>query len=64
VVSQDLDELMALTDRMAVLNGGRLSRPLVTAEATVEQIGLLMGGLHDLPDEVPQGDGQPETTHG
>ncbi|MEZ5860324.1 MAG: ABC transporter ATP-binding protein [Geminicoccaceae bacterium] len=63
VVSQDLDELMALTDRMAVLNGGRLSRPLVTADATVEQIGLLMGGLHDLPDEVPHGDGQPEATH-
>jgi general nucleoside transport system ATP-binding protein len=53
VVSQDLDELLALTDRMAVINGGRLSRPLVTGEATLEEIGLLMGGLHDLPDEVP-----------
>jgi ABC-type uncharacterized transport system ATPase subunit len=53
VVSQDLDELLALTDRLAVINGGRLSRPLVTAEARIEEIGLLMGGLHDLPDEVP-----------
>ncbi len=53
VVSQDLDELLALTDRLAVINGGRLSRALVTAEATLEEIGLLMGGLHDLPDEVP-----------
>ena len=53
VVSQDLDELLALTDRMAVINGGRLSRPLVTADASIEEIGLLMGGLHDLPDETP-----------
>ncbi len=60
VVSQDLDELMALSDRMAVLNGGRLSRPLVTAEATVEQIGLLMGGLHDLPEVVAATDGEAE----
>ena len=47
VLSQDLDELLALTDRLVVINGGRLSRPLVTAEATTEEIGLLMGGLHD-----------------
>jgi general nucleoside transport system ATP-binding protein len=53
VVSQDLDELLVLTDRMAVINGGRLSRPLVTGEATLEEIGLLMGGLHDLPEDVP-----------
>jgi simple sugar transport system ATP-binding protein len=53
VVSQDLDELLALTDRLAVINGGRLSRPLVTADASIEEIGLLMGGLHDLPDEAP-----------
>jgi general nucleoside transport system ATP-binding protein len=53
VVSQDLDELLALTDRMAVINGGRLSRPLVTGEASIAEIGLLMGGLHDLPPTVP-----------
>ena len=47
VLSQDLDELLALTDRLVVINGGRLSRPLVTAEATTEAIGPLMGGLHD-----------------
>jgi simple sugar transport system ATP-binding protein len=53
IVSQDLDELLALTDRLAVVNGGRLSRPMPTAEATAEQIGLLMGGLHDLADLPP-----------
>ncbi|MEM1343804.1 MAG: ABC transporter ATP-binding protein [Pseudomonadota bacterium] len=46
VISQDLDELFALTDRLAVLNGGRLSAPEDTASVSVERIGLLMGGLH------------------
>jgi simple sugar transport system ATP-binding protein len=55
IVSQDLDELLALSDRLAVINAGRLSRTLVTAEATIEQIGLLMGGAHDLPpDPAPE----------
>jgi ABC-type uncharacterized transport system ATPase subunit len=50
VVSQDLDELLMLTDRLAVINVGVLSEPLVTAEASVEEIGLLMGGLHGMSD--------------
>jgi len=50
VVSQDLDELLSLCDRLAVINEGRLSRPLTAAEATIEELGLLMGGLHDLPE--------------
>jgi simple sugar transport system ATP-binding protein len=48
IVSQDLDELLAITDRLAVINAGRLSRTLVTKDATIAEIGLLMGGLHDL----------------
>jgi simple sugar transport system ATP-binding protein len=48
MISQDLDELLALTDRIALLNAGRLSQPLVTREADIEHVGLLMGGLHDL----------------
>jgi simple sugar transport system ATP-binding protein len=47
IVSQDLDELFAISDRLAVLNLGRLSESYPTAEVTTEQIGLLMGGLHD-----------------
>jgi ABC-type uncharacterized transport system ATPase subunit len=54
VLSQDLDEILTLTDRMAVINGGRLSAPLVTGEAGVEEIGLLMGGLHGATPE-PRG---------
>ncbi|HET6469860.1 MAG TPA: ABC transporter ATP-binding protein [Geminicoccaceae bacterium] len=47
IVSQDLDELLVLSDRLAVMNAGRLSRTLLTADATIEQIGLLMGGAHE-----------------
>jgi general nucleoside transport system ATP-binding protein len=44
VISQDLDELAEIADRIAVMFHGRLSAPLSAAEATREQLGLLMGG--------------------
>ena len=44
VISQDIDEIFALADRVAVLAGGRLSVPVPAREATVEQVGRLMGG--------------------
>jgi simple sugar transport system ATP-binding protein len=44
VTSQDLDELTEITDRIAVMFHGRLSAPLLTAEASREKLGLLMGG--------------------
>jgi simple sugar transport system ATP-binding protein len=46
VISQDLDELLAITDRLAVINVGVLSPPLTTRDASIEEIGLLMGGVH------------------
>ena len=48
VVSQDLDELMEISDRFCALNAGRLSAPRPTAGLTVEEIGLMLGGAHDL----------------
>jgi len=44
VISQDLDELLAITDRLAVLHLGKLSLSYPTPDVTAEQIGLLMGG--------------------
>ena len=44
VISQDLDELFEISDAIAVMHNGELSRPLPRAEATFEKIGLLMGG--------------------
>jgi general nucleoside transport system ATP-binding protein len=46
VVSQDLDELAEIADRIAVMFHGKLSEPLNAAEATREKLGLLMGGAH------------------
>jgi simple sugar transport system ATP-binding protein len=47
VVSEDLDELFELSDRLHVIAGGRLSPSVPIAQATVEQIGLWMSGLWD-----------------
>ncbi|WP_407154392.1 ABC transporter ATP-binding protein [Bradyrhizobium sp. STM 3557] len=44
VTSQDLDELIEIADRIAVMFHGRLSASLSRAEATREKLGLLMGG--------------------
>ena len=44
IISQDLDEIFLICDRIAVIAGGRLSPPDAGAsDATVEQIGLLDG---------------------
>ena len=48
VISQDLDELLEISDQFAALNGGALSRIEKTAELSMEQIGLMMGGAKDL----------------
>jgi simple sugar transport system ATP-binding protein len=49
VISQDLDELLTLCDSMAVINLGRLSKTLKVGEVSIEEIGLLMGGVHGDP---------------
>ncbi|MFA8441196.1 ABC transporter ATP-binding protein [Yoonia sp.] len=48
VISQDLDELMEISDRFAALNEGRLSAPRPAKGLTVEEIGLMLGGAHDM----------------
>lgn len=45
VISQDLDELMEISDTIGAICGGRLSRFYPTAEMTVEKVGLLMAGV-------------------
>jgi len=48
VISQDLDELLEIADSFAALNEGRLSAPRPAKGLTVDEIGLMMGGAHDL----------------
>ncbi|MES0824390.1 ABC transporter ATP-binding protein [Ruegeria sp. SCP11] len=47
-ISQDLDELMEISDSFAALNEGRLSAPRPTIGLTVDEIGLMMGGAHGM----------------
>ncbi|KRT76124.1 MAG: ABC transporter-like protein, simple sugar transport system ATP-binding protein [Armatimonadetes bacterium CSP1-3] len=44
LISADLDEIMALADRIGVLFAGRIVGELSAAAATREQLGLLMAG--------------------
>jgi general nucleoside transport system ATP-binding protein len=45
VISQDLDEIFEIADRIAVISRGHLSPAEPAATATRESIGLLMGGI-------------------
>ena len=49
VVSEELDELFEITDRLHVISKGRLSPSLDTASASVEQVGQWMSGLWPAP---------------
>ena len=49
LISEDLDELMSLSDRIAVFSHGRLSEALATKERTIAEIGLMMAG-HESPN--------------
>jgi simple sugar transport system ATP-binding protein len=44
IVSVELDEVMALADRIAVMYRGRIVAVVSSAEATREGLGLLMAG--------------------
>ncbi|MDQ3542553.1 MAG: ABC transporter ATP-binding protein [Actinomycetota bacterium] len=48
LVSEDLDELIALADRFVVLYSGRVIGELAAADATPETLGLLMTGHRSL----------------
>jgi simple sugar transport system ATP-binding protein len=47
LISEDLDEILALSDRIAVIYEGEILDVLPAAEADVEQLGLLMSGVRD-----------------
>jgi simple sugar transport system ATP-binding protein len=47
VISYDLDEIRALSDRIIVFAGGRISGEADPNTATDAELGRLMGGLHD-----------------
>ena len=52
LVSEDLDELMALSDRLMVMYRGRVVGEFSPAEASLQEIGLLMTGHAAAPSAV------------
>jgi ABC-type uncharacterized transport system ATPase subunit len=51
VISQDLDEIFEIADRIAVISRGQLSEAYPASELTREKIGLLMAGEHEVREE-------------
>ena len=54
IISQDLDEIFAICDNIAVMSEGRLSEARPVSDVTVGEIGLLMGGIHGETLEAAQ----------
>ncbi len=50
LISEDLDEVMALSDRVQAIVKGRLSRAVATDEADARTIGLMMAGIWEAGD--------------
>jgi simple sugar transport system ATP-binding protein len=49
LISEDLDEILALSDRIAVIYEGQIMDIVPRENATPEKLGLLMAGVH--PEE-------------
>ena len=47
MISQDLDEIFEIADRIAVISRGELSEAYPAGELSPERIGLLMAGTHE-----------------
>lgn len=47
VISQDLDEIFEVADRIAVISRGQMSDAFPVADMTFEKVGLLMAGAHE-----------------
>lgn len=53
VISEELEELFEISDRIAVIAQGRLSPSRAIHETSMEEIGLWMGGSHNNPTSSP-----------
>ena len=50
VISQDLDEIFEIADRIAVISRGQLSEAHPAGQMSAEKIGLLMAGAHEVKE--------------
>jgi simple sugar transport system ATP-binding protein len=44
LISEDLDEVLSLSDRVIVMSGGRLSRPMARSDVSIADVAALMAG--------------------
>jgi simple sugar transport system ATP-binding protein len=58
VVSEELDELFEISDRLIVIAQGRMSPSVPVADATIEQVGEWMSGLWHRPAKKESADAQ------
>ncbi|MDW8071572.1 MAG: heme ABC transporter ATP-binding protein, partial [Anaerolineae bacterium] len=56
LISEDLEELLALADRIAVMYEGRIMGVVDAASANIEQLGLMMAGEQHMPPAPAGGD--------
>ena len=54
LISEDLDEVLALADRIAVIYEGRIVGVIPTREASLEQLGLMMSGAWEATRDKTQ----------
>ena len=54
VISQDLDEIFEIADRIVVISRGELSDAYPAEELSLERIGLLMAGAHEKADHASE----------
>ncbi|MCI0807112.1 MAG: ABC transporter ATP-binding protein [Chloroflexi bacterium] len=52
LVSSELDEILGLSDRIAVMYAGEILAVMPAEEATKERLGLLMAGVREAPDSI------------
>jgi simple sugar transport system ATP-binding protein len=45
LISEDLDEIFTMSDRIAVMYGGEIVKILPASEASVESVGSMMAGI-------------------
>jgi simple sugar transport system ATP-binding protein len=52
IISQDLDEIFALCDRITVISQGTLSEPQLASDITTQEVGLLMGASRERTESL------------
>jgi simple sugar transport system ATP-binding protein len=58
LVSSELDELLALADRIVVLYRGRIVAEMAASETSASELGLLIGGAAPSPPPPQRGEGR------